>query len=322
MLMLNLSKILRKIIALSLSFTMLLSINGVIPVVAADVMEEDDVSQLFNEMTENIALALLSDDLEDVSKYESKISQIEEQLAELGVKKLSEAEVDILLENNENVSARVSQPESTDTVTWFLQSYEDYEYNSEIYDVQRLIAVGKNPGGLLVTGEDNAKIYSGQELLANAVTTAVSIYVQKAIGLIPIYGWTPYELLFSNSPSNVFNSNYVTHRCVSTIVFTYVKKASQTEDAYSLSFFSNSITFAIHAHGASVVDSVPSTYSVEKTETVSSDNYSLIPSAIQAYNGNRGRYDYITSYVIESYDGKYSKTISVPNPQVGPGQIY
>ncbi|HIR88346.1 MAG TPA: hypothetical protein IAC96_05280 [Candidatus Fimimorpha faecalis] len=128
----------------------------------------------------------------------------------------------------------------------------------------------------MVTGEDNVKFYSNQQKIANAAKTAISIYAQKVIGLVPVIQWTPYELLFSSS-SNAFSSSY---------------------------------------------NSQPKTYSQQKTQTVSSDNYGSTSSAMKAYANNTTYYDYVPYYQIDSYDGQYSKVAYGPNPLAGPGQIY
>lgn len=291
---------------------------------AQEITTEEQICSLFDELTENLALSMIAEDDLVVEKCESNVVEIEQQLKVLGVDKLSDQELNQFLneKGEASVGTRISKPENTDTVKWYLYSYTNYSYNSKKYDVQRLIAVGNNPGGMLVTGADNVKFYSGKEKLANAVSAAVSIYVQKAIGSIPVIKWTPYELLFSNTSSNAFNSSYVTHRCVSSIAFSYVKESTQSDDYYALSFYSNKLTIAVNAHGAAVVDSVPTTYSEQKTETISADYYSSITAAIQSYTGAAGCYDYISYYEIQSYDGEYTKKAYVPTPLAGPGQIY
>lgn len=287
-------------------------------------LTEEQIGVLFDAMTESMALAMVTDDEAMIQKCETEISKIERQLDLLGVSELNENELNQFFEEKGQALPQwlITKPENSDTVKWFLYNYSNQSYGSKTYDVQRLVAVGNNPGGLLVTGEDNVKFYSGKEKLANAVSTAVSIYVQKAIGYVPVIKWTPYELLFSNTSSNAFNSSYVTHRCVSSIVFSYVKESSQSDDYFSLSFYSNKLSIAVNAHGAAVVDSVPTTYSEHKTETVSADYYGSITAAIQSYRGESGCYNYIPCYEIESYDGEYTKDAYVPNPMAGPGQVY
>lgn len=310
----------KKLLSIALAAVMVLGMGTT--AFASSSTNENQINILFDEMTESLALSLLADNSADARKYNTKVDQIENQLSALGVQKLSEEELNKFFDDRGVESSRVSQPPNSNTVTWYLYNYSNYQYNSTNYDVQRLIAIGNNPGGMLVTGQDNVSFYSGKQKVANAVTNAVGIYAQKAVGTIPIVQWTPYELLFSNSSANVFNSSYVTHRCVSSIAFTYVKKASQSDDYYSLSLYSNKLSLAVNAHGAAVVNSVPKTYSEHKTNTITADYYNSIPAAIQSYNGTTGRYDYISRYEIESYDGEYSKQVYVPNPLAGPGQIY
>lgn len=287
-------------------------------------LTEEQISTLFDEMTERMALQMVTDDESVIQECKAEIAKIKRQLEEFGVNELTTGELNQFFEEKGQVSPQwlITKPENSNTVKWYLYNYSNRSYGSKTYDVQRLIAVGNNPGGMLVTGEDNVKFYSGKEKLANAVSTAIGIYAQKAIGYVPVIKWTPYELLFSNTSSNTFDSSYVTHRCVSSIAFSYVKESSQSDDYFSLSFYSNKLSIATNAHGAAVVDSVPTTYSEHKTETVSAEYYESITAAIQSYRGEKGCYNYIPSYKIESYDGEYTKNAYVPNPLVGPGQIY
>lgn len=289
---------------------------------ALNVQNEEEIDKLFSKMTEDLAISLLYDDnSKNYEKYQSKVSDIENELSLMGVQKLNNDELYNFL-SDRGISTKVNKPSNSDTVKWYLYTSSNQSYGSQKYDVQRLIAVGNNPGGMLVTGADNVKFYSGQEKRANAVKNAFVVYVQKAIGSIPVIKWTPYELLFSNTSSNVFNSSYVTHRCVSSIEFSFVKKSSQSDNYYALCKYSNKLSIAVNAHGAAVVNSKPTTYSEHKSTTISSDNYGSVSKAIQTYVNAATYYDYIPYYEIHSYDGQYSKKAYVPNPLAGPGQIY
>ena len=281
--------------------------------------ENDEVIDgLLIEFSEKNAMYFLNES----SGMRNEIELIEKKLYDIGVKALNEDELTQFLEEKDSPLLRVSRPGSTNTVKWFLYTNHELDYKGKKYDVQRLVAVGNNPGGMLVTGQDNVKFYSNKQLIANGAVYAVSLYAQKAIGLIPIIRWTPYEVLFSSSSSNTFNSNYVTHRCVSSIEFFYVKPAATSDSNYVLCKFSNRLSIAANAHGAAVVNSNPTTYSVQMTETISSDYYCSTSRAMKAYANNRTYYDYIPFYNIYSYDKKYSKAVYVPNPLAGPGQIY
>ncbi len=310
---------LKSIVILMICFALSMSITT--PVMASDDNTEEQINLLFNDLAENRALFLLNENSDNNQRLQNENFQIERKLSDLGVKELNEEELLQFFDEKGVVPTRMGKPGDSNTVKWYLYTSRDLSYGSKKYDVQRLIAVGNNPGGMLVTGEDNVEFYSNKQKAANAVQTAISIYAQKAIGLVKFIQWTPYELLFSSSSSNAFNSSYVTHRCVSSIEFSYVKPSSSSDSDFALCKFSNKLSVAAHAHGAAVVNSQPKTYSQEKTQTVSSDKYGSTTSAIQAY-GNGTYYDYMSSYQIQSYGGQYSKTAYVPNPMAGPGQIY
>lgn len=311
---------LKRIMAVMLCLIMCLSMH--IPVSASNNTREEKIGILFDKMTENLAEYLLDDNSENAYNIQAKTAEIENELSLMGVQKLSDEELHQFLADKGIPSTKVSKPADTNTVNWYLNTYSNYTSGSQKYDIQNLIAVGNNPGGMLITGADNVEFYSKKQKLANAVKNAINIYAQKAIGTIPVIQWTPYELLFSNSASNVFNSNYVTHRCVSSIEFSFVKKSSQSDDYYSLCKFSNKLSIAVNTHGAAVVNSQPKTYSKNTNKTISSDNYNSVSSAVHAYANNYTNHDYISYYNIESYDGEYSKKAYVPNPMAGPGQIY
>lgn len=289
---------------------------------AADDTNQEQIDRLFDEITENLAIFLLNEDSEDNKNIEAENAQIEEKLSELGVKQLNDEELLEFFAERGIVSTRVSKPSDSNTVKWYLYTSRNLTYGSKKYDVQRLVAVGNNPGGMLVTGGDNEEFYSDEQKLVNGAKYAASIYAQKAIGLVKFIQWTPYELLFSSSSSDVFNSSYITHRCVSSIEFSYVKDASLSDASFRLCKFSNKLSIASNAHGAAVKDSKPETYSVQKNGTISSDNYGSTSSAMKAYANNTVYYDYIPFYELRSYDDEYSKTASVPNPLAGPGQVY
>lgn len=288
---------------------------------ALNIQNEKEIETLFNKMTENIAISLLYDNnSKSYEKYQYRAYDIENELSLLGVHKLSDDELYSFL-NDIGISTYANRPSDSNTVKWYSYTSYNQSYGSQKYDVKRLIAVGNNPGGMLVTGADNVKFYSGKEKRANAVKNALAVYVQKAIGSIPVIQWTPYELLFSNSSENAFNSSYVTHRCVSSIEFSFVKNSSQSNNYYKLSKYSNKLSIAVNAHCAAVINSKPKTYSENKSTTILSKDYGSISKAIQTYTSTSAYYDYIQYYEIHSYDGQYSKKAYVPNPLAGPGQI-
>lgn len=193
---------------------------------------KEEFDKLLGELSSNMAEKLLIESQEenslqrsnDMIKLEKKLELLEAQIESLdGAEVLTNDEAFKFIKENSK-DARISKPSNTNTVKWYL--YTSYYPNNttRTYQVQDLRAVGNNSGGMLVTGKDNEQFYTGKQLATNGLKELFSIYVQKGIGSIPVIGWTPYELLFSSSSNNVVNSSYVTHRCVSTISFIFVKK--------------------------------------------------------------------------------------------------
>lgn len=287
----------------------------------ANNMEASQVEQLFDELTETLALEMLENESGGSNSYSDEIKRINEELYALGVQSLSEEEVESRFTGNQSKNARIAKPANTNTVLWYLYNYKYEVYESEQYDVQMLVAVGNNPGGMLVTGEDNYRFFSGKEKSLKGVQNILSIIIQKAIGYVPGIKWTPYELLFSDLPSNMINSHYVTHRCVSTISFAYVKKSSQSDYFYELSHRSNKLSLAVMTHGAAVVNTEAKTYADSKTMTIATENFNSTRAAIKAYLNQSYKYDYFPYYVIESFDGEQTKYVYVANPS-GPGEVY
>ena len=286
----------RKVISIVCSVVLcmsivLASVGQVSALENADVANrEEQISALFDEMTENLALSLLNEAIADESSVSSQaavqedLADIDEQLAELGVRQVEGDELAEIL-NRESVHSPVapqaSKPADTNTTKWYVYNYISNSYGGKKYDVQRLVAVGNNPGGTLVTGEDNYKFFSNKPILGKLIANLLVIYAQKAIGLLKVIQWLPYELLGpAESTSNAFSSCYVTYRCVSTIAFSYVKESSKSDDYYELSFYANKFSIAVNIHGASVVNSTPKTYSDNKTATVVAENYNAILPAI------------------------------------------
>ena len=328
----------RKVISIVCSVVLcmsivLASVGQVSALENADVANRDEqISALFDEMTENLALSLLNEAIADESSVSSQaavqedLADIDEQLAELGVRQVEGDELAEIL-NRESVHSPVapqaSKPADTNTTKWYVYNYISNSYGGKKYDVQRLVAVGNNPGGTLVTGEDNYKFFSDKPILGKVLKTLALIYAQKALGTTGIVmQWLPYELISPpESTNNSFNSCYITYRCVSTVAFSYVKESSKSDDYYELSFYANKFSIAANIHGAAVVNSTPKTYSDSKTATVVAENYNAILPAIASYLNEGGCYGYIYSFDIRCCDGTYTKTVYVPTPMSGPGQI-
>lgn len=248
----------------------------------------------------------------------------EQKLEKLGVKELNLSELNSFLSETGNiVPYSIVKPSDTNTVKWYLHNLV-YSYSGKLYNFKSLIATGYNPGGMLVNALKNHTFFSGKEILLNYRKELISIYAQKAIGLIPlpIIQILPYELGFSNNENTIVNTNQVDTINISTIKFTYIKDSSYPDYMYSLVKYSNKANIWVKTYGSSVKNGKIFSYNKEKEYTLSSQHYNSNINFIKIYLQNRHVYDYIPFYTIYSNNKQYSKEIYLPNPLAGPGQIY
>ena len=318
-------KLLACFMSISVLFSWILLNNNV--ALAADIIMEDEIIQS-DEVRISELFAELNNCILDASKYtedeyNALVLSIENELKTLGVEPMETSDVYSFVYGDDTVSPCVNVPSDTNTVKWYSSMTRNYAYNSKTYDIQTLYAVGNNPGGMLYTGQMHQSFFDdGTESVIN-VGTLFAIYVQKAIGLIPVIQWAPYELLFSPVDANVVHTySDVTHQCVSTLAFSYVKESSMGEYDYSLSYFTNQFTVAFSVIGGNSGNSNVESYSKSGRFSEISDTYASVACAVKSYVGVGARSDYIDGYTMESYDGKYELFCSVPNPMGGPGQVY
>ncbi|MBB2483435.1 hypothetical protein H5P36_25100 [Bacillus sp. APMAM] len=177
----------------------------------------------------------------------------------------------------------VSTPPSTSHIKWHSYNFT-WNYNGKDYDVQELYAQGLDGSSNLATGANGVPLWQNANLLVDGIKTLASIYVQKGIGLIPVVQWSPYELLFSSSTTNVTsNSDIVTYRSLSTVCFAYVKKHGASDTSQSLSFVSNEFSIASTQTLAGYKNGSPYTKSYDSTNFASADNYANAVSEVKGF---------------------------------------
>lgn len=178
----------------------------------------------------------------------AKIAQYDAQLAELGVNEMDPDDVQDLPGNAAQTYSRYTMtcPSSTQNVKWW-DKKETVTYNNVKYSIQLVYAQNLNGKSSLAFGTDskNITLYKDKNFSVSKIKTLASIYVQKAIGLVPIVQWTPYELLFSESESKnvTCDKHLVTYRGNQTVCFGYAAKASSPKDQ-DLALVTNSISVA------------------------------------------------------------------------------
>ena len=219
---------------------------------------------------------------------------------------------------------KIKKPANTKYVDWILKPEQTYTYGKKKYSVQSLVAAGKATEGMLYTGNDHLMIKKGENRVVSSIQNLASIYLQKAIGATPVklIQWSPYELLFGNQ-NKPLSDTHVSHRCLSTIKFTYVKEAGLSDQYYRLEKFSNKLTISLNINTYYVNSPGDLEYvSKKKKEVERSEHYEEELSAVKVYTEGRQLIDYIPSYKVYGLNQKFIETSYVPNPTSGPGQIH
>lgn len=172
---------------------------------------------------------------------------LENQLKSLGVTVPTEETLKSLgvsADNSGIITPNVAVPGSNSKVKWYDYNYSWFGSDGTKYSLQQLYAQGLGVGTNLAVAEDSRSLYTNQQVIVSNLTNIGSMYVQKAIGLIPLVSWLPYELLFTNTQGAVNNSHKITYRSLNTVCFAYVKPYGASDNAQVLSFISNYIDIA------------------------------------------------------------------------------
>lgn len=231
-----------------------------------------------------------------------KLPNIDQQLARLGVEKLTAEEVQERFIGDE-VTPYVSAPISNN-VTWF-SSRQDYRYNGVTYEIQTLIAQPNEQNSSLKQSGSRAisstyKWKAGGMNLLSAVSLAAIGAIEHANLVVTVYNAVK-DLISGISPTTEISSTEIiyTYAHTTTANFKYVKIKGQSDDSQKLTFISTKGTTAIG-------------YQFPKFDYVGS---SVSPNVIQ---GNRILtsipYAYGSDYsAIQAYNDVYAATRSYVN---------
>lgn len=256
----------------------------------------------------------------DPQQQDSTEVQLESDLQELGVSTITPTQAQAIANGGSDVSIQVTVPPSNSNVKWYEIRYTYYT-GGTTYAVQELYAQGLAGGTNLAAGQNGVTLYTNKQILVKNVQNIASMYAQKAIGLIPIVEWLPYELLFSDNSQVTNNSHVVTHRSLSTVAFSYVKLDGQSDNSQSLSFISNMVSVASSHTLAGYNNGSPYSKSTDKSNTDYAPNYASPTSAVNAYKDPYApRQSFISYYRFYNSDQSASLTQYIINPSF-PAQI-
>ncbi len=288
--------------------------------------EQKEIIEIFSKLGEQAAKSNLpthNDQAQTIESFSTSSdnnetrASLESQLAELGVKEISQEEVNRQFgdPNNSPNYPSIALPPSTSSVKWYSKS-STLNKNGKTYVIQMLFAQGLNPDSNLYSAVNNAVLYSDQSVIAKNVRYLVQMYAQKAIGLIPVVQWTPYELLFGDAAQATNNDYLITHRESTTMIYSYVRESTQSANSFKNTYVSNMISVA-STHTLAYYDKAankPKTKSTDFATTTYDENFGNTSKAVDSFISGIKGVSNITSFTFYNHDKTKSLTYPISTP--------
>lgn len=207
-------------------------------------------------------------------------AEIFDSLRELGVKIVGE---DTLSEEEAEIMGRSADSffEGFDTTNddFFVTGPVRRRHGRSGYHVVTVRVVPKNANSVLGNaGTTTVAMYANKTPLSSFANNTVSIYAQKAIGLIPVVQWLPYEYLFmdwSDADVNNTQADYVINvNSATTAKYVYIADTDVEEEAsYRLSLLDHSVYYHETHRTAWIKNGVAGSNSENKDYTIEGDYY-------------------------------------------------
>lgn len=289
-----------------------------------------EVDAMINRIGELRAKQLLEEEMVDDSMNrisssgkESQIQTIENELLSLGVDILTKDEVDSIVGEN---SVRAVVPDTTTSVRWY--SYTStYTYSGEEYVVQRVYAQGRTSASNLCVIDSGKTLYDCEGVAITENTDILSIYVSKAVGMIPWLSYLPYELTggtFTYLSGTVDEVCSATYSIVGTVCFSYVYPEEDGESAQMLSYVSTSFNMSATVSVAGMQNGQTYAYSCDDISgTTSATNYASLSTAVESYvyGSTSTGCSYVHYIRFYGPDGQLGTQVNLPQPSY-PIHIY
>lgn len=292
--------------------------------------EFEKINDILSKMSMAYAIQLRDDitnqtsqDPQNANSVASSIEDYEAELFNLGVSKLTYEEVleKFPIEESEFSTRDLFEDlPCNDSICWYASPARSYEEGNTRYKLQFLYAQAKSEGTNLAQVYDDY-LYKDPTLIG-ALEELAGIYIQKAIGLIPIVQWTPYELLFCDRDETYrSNGQRIMYTALETACFAYVYPESLGEDYVQLTYSSNMFSIAAMEANYGFKDGKPFTKSWDQEITEKADNYAKIQPALEAYeNAYADIYSFADPITFTAVGEEYSKTY-YPACATAPGHI-
>ena len=186
--------------------------------------------------------------------------------------------------------------------------------------VHRVYAQALSSASNLAVIDSGSTLYDCEDVVITENTDILSIYVSKAVGLVPWLSYLPYELTggtFTYLSGTVDEVCSATYSIMGTVCFSYVYPIEDGDDWEMLSFVSTSFKMAAAVSVAGVQNENPYAYTYDEINgTTASTNYSSLELAVQAYvNGaSAPRNSYVDYIQFKGPDGKLAAHVNLPTP--------
>lgn len=321
----------KKVLALVLTVLMLMGLAC--PVWANAEMDKHYVDQtaeierILTELGELRAEAILDENerTRDGASVECRVNELESELIDLGVEILAQDEVAELMGKSGN--ARVTVPGTTNSVKWYSANVRQL-YNGDPYTVQKVYAQGLKTTSTLCGADSEKQLLDSCDILIDGDSQIggelLSIYVQKAIGMIPLIGWTPYELLFTSTDgslddySDVNTAVSITYSYVTTVCFCFVCPADVGQTPEDCSYVSTSVNLAGTITAAGVKDGTAYVKHTDVSKTTNATNYASSLVAAEWYVNKTTEptiYSYARKAEFRDNDDLVVFTLQFPTPK-------
>lgn len=283
---------------------------------------KEEINKVFQELAEVRAAKLLPGNEMKIASFEDSEVSLEEKLNTLGVNVLSPKEVSNIYRE---VSPTAEVPPSNSNVRWYEARY-NITRNGVTYALQDLYAQARGHNTNLTSARTGYKLYDNMHYVITGSKEVVKLYSEKAIGhllqKVPVYGWLPWELLIPEGNQRHNNSIVVSHRTLSTVCFTYVKREGQSDSSQSMTFRSNMYTSNASITAVGITDGKGYSKTLDSEKTDYGQYYASGTKALDAYLDTQAqRSSYISSITFQSEHDTTKKLVEYLVTPVNPGQV-
>lgn len=251
-------------------------------------------------------------DIQVKDEYELSLEQ---SLMNLGMREVTPN----LMSNQIQSNYTIAKDSSIDSIYWREYSYTFY-YSGTPYLIRELYASPNSLDSSLYN-HGNDFLYQNRNYLADKLIEIASIYAQKAIGLIKVVGWLPYELLLTDPTDKVVTAHQIDYDSYNTVCFSSVKPYNLGDEYMRQTFVSNRLNVSsLHTLRYFYNGELTITDGKREEEIISAEDYASSYRAVWAYvnlPADQQGHSYVSSYTFYdpnrvSYIRQYVSTPAYP----------